>query len=274
MAIAPSISADRPSPCEVQQVYLQLLAGSGVDIVLLQDSVGAQQWGSDIVSHDAPYFAAFQAACQATGVRLWADTECFQITPTNWLACDAARLKQQFAATAPFVEEFVTFDFLNYMNPVAFLSSWNQARRASMLKLFADYKAQFVSADYAPLGPPQISASWVSNAPVLNWGGAIGDQFQVQFKTSLADRAWTPLPAAVLTNGEAFSIVDAGAPAQDGHPGQRLGPDDRPPRHPSRAPTVPSGFGARFLDEPARAHAMGIPGHHVQQPKRVKRRPR
>ena len=214
MAIAPAISADRPPPCEVQQVYLQLLAGSGVDIVLLQDSVGAQQWNSDIVSHDAPYFAAFQAACQTRGVQLWADTECFLITPTNWLACDAARLKQQLAATAPFVQEFVTFDFLNYMNPAAFLSTWNQARRASMLKLFADYKAQLVSTDYAPLAPPRISASWSSNAPALNWNGAAGDQFQVQFKANLEDSAWTPLAAAVLTNGEAFSIVDAGAPAQ------------------------------------------------------------
>lgn len=214
MAIAPSISADRPPPCEVQQVYLQLLAGSGVDIVLLQDSVGSQQWASDIVSRDAPYFAAFQAACQARGVQLWADTECFQITPTNWLACDAARLKQQLAATAPYVEQFVTFDFLNYMNPVVFLSTWDQGRRASMLRLFADYKAQFVSTDYAPFAPPRISVSWASNAPALNWRGSPGDQFQVQSKAKLEESAWTPLPVAVVTNGTTFSVVDEGYPAQ------------------------------------------------------------
>jgi formylglycine-generating enzyme required for sulfatase activity len=56
--------------------------------------------------------------------------------------------------------------------------------------------------------------SWSNNVPVLNWGGATGDQFQVQFKANLQESAWTPLPAAVLTNGAAYSIVDTGVPGQ------------------------------------------------------------
>lgn len=210
-AIAPSISEDRPSPCTVQQVYLQLLSGCGIDIVLLQDSVGAQQWNDDIVSRAAPYFAAVQTACQIRGVQLWADTESFLITPTNWLACDVGRLKQQLAMAAPYVEQFITFDFLNYMNTAAFVSGWNQDRRHSMQRLFSDYQAQLVEQDYAPLAPLQVSVERAGATPVLNWHGMPGDQFQLQFKTNLADGAWVPVDAVITTNDTLFSVADAGA---------------------------------------------------------------
>jgi formylglycine-generating enzyme required for sulfatase activity len=209
MAISPFISSSRPPPCQVEQIYSQLLNQSGIDILLLQDSVGAQQWESNIVQRVAPYFQAFQSACQATGVQLWANLESFKITAGTFGPCDAARLRKQFEAAAPFVEDFVTFDFLHYMNPVAFLSTWDQARRDRMQQLFSDYKAGFVDSDYAPFAPPELSASLVSDNPALRWRGLPGDQFQVQLKTNLADAAWTPLNAPVVSNDTEFSVIDA-----------------------------------------------------------------
>jgi formylglycine-generating enzyme required for sulfatase activity len=208
LAISPFISSYRPPPCQVEQLYRQLLDQAGIDILLLQDSVGAQQWESNILQHVAPYFQAFQNACSSTGVKFWANLESFKISNGVYGPCDAARLRKQLDATAPFVKEFVTFDFLHYMNPVAFLSGWDQTRRAQMQQLFADYKAGFADTDYAPFAPPNLAASLAGNNLVAKWRGIAGDQFQVEFKTNLAFAPWTPLTTQMFTNGTEFSVLD------------------------------------------------------------------
>ena len=75
---SPFISSSRPPPCQVEQLYGQILDQSGIDILLLQDSVGAQKWDTNILQRVAPYFQAFQNACKATGVQFWANLESFQ----------------------------------------------------------------------------------------------------------------------------------------------------------------------------------------------------
>jgi formylglycine-generating enzyme required for sulfatase activity len=208
LAISPFINSTRPPPCDVERVYAQLLDQSGIGIVMLQDSVGAQQWESNIVQRVSPYAQAFQSACAVNGVELWANLECFKIEGATYVPCSASRLQKQFEATAPFVQHFVTFDFVHYMNPVAFLSSWGQERRDRMQQLFRDYKAAFVDQDYAPWGSPLISTTATSGDLTLGWPGAPGDQFQVQWRTNLADAAWTPLTANIQTNGPGFSVVE------------------------------------------------------------------
>jgi formylglycine-generating enzyme required for sulfatase activity len=215
LAISPFISSSRPPPCQVEQLYGQILGQSGIDILLLQDSVGAQKWETNILQRVAPYFQAFQNACKATGVQFWANLESFKISSGKFGPCDAARLRKQLEATAPFVEVFVTFDFLNYMNPVAFLSTWDQTRRAQMQQLYSDYKADFVDTDYAPFAPPQISASLAGNSLMLKWQGLPGDQFQVQSKTNLADAVWTSLSSQMITNGTGFSAIEEGLAQQE-----------------------------------------------------------
>jgi formylglycine-generating enzyme required for sulfatase activity len=215
LAISPFISSSRPPPCQVEQLYGQILDQSGIDILLLQDSVGAQKWETNILQRVAPYFQAFQNACKATGVEFWANLESFRITGSTFGPGDAARLRKQFDATAPYVEGFVTFDFLHYMNPVAFLGSWDQTRRAQMQQFYADYKAAFVDTDYAPFAPPQLDASRAGNSLMLKWQGVRGDQFQVQSKTNLAEAAWTPLSSQVITNGTGFSAIEDGLTQQE-----------------------------------------------------------
>ena len=208
LAVSPFISAYRPPPCVVEQHYRQLLDQSGIGILLLQDSVGAQQWESNIPQRVEPYARAFQNACQATGVKLWANIESFQISSGVFGPCDANRLKKQFEAEAPFAENSVTFDFLHYMNPKVFLSSWDQTRRTRMQQLFSDYKAAFVDVDYAPFAQPIVSASVLGNDLALIWGGNSGDQFQVQFQTNITDAAWTQLGTPILASGKVFSTTD------------------------------------------------------------------
>jgi len=208
LLISPFISSYRPPPCRVEALYRQLLDGSGIGIVLLQDSVGAQRWETNIAQRVAPYFEALQNACSAAGVRLWANLESFRITNSVYGPCDALRLRKQFEAAGPFVEEFVTFDFLHYMNPVAFLSGWDATRRAQMQQLYVDYKATFADTAYAPFAPPALAASISGPTFVMQWCGMDGDQFQAQVKTNLADPTWTPLARQVVTNAAGFSVAE------------------------------------------------------------------
>ncbi len=215
LAISPFISSQRPPPCQVEQTYRQLLDQAGIDILLLQDSVGAQQWTNDIVQRASPYYQALRNACDATGVQLWANLESYQIAGTIFTSCDATRLRKQFDAAAPFVDTFVTFDFLHYMNSAVFLSGWDQDRRDRMRQLFDDYKADFVNTDYAPLASPHVTASAAGGSLSLTWLGMPGDQFLVQFTFRLGD-GWTNLDAPVVTNGSEFTCVapaNAQAPA-------------------------------------------------------------
>lgn len=214
LAISPFISSVRPPPCDVERIYTELLVQSGIGIVMLQDSVGAQQWESNVVQHVFPYARAMQRACATTGVQFWANLESFKIEGSSYLPGSADRLRKQFDATAPFVERFVTFDFVHYMNPVAFLSHWSQDRRQQMQQYFTDYKTTFVDQDYAPWGAPRISASLSDGNLTVTWPGAPGDQFQAQFTTNLTDGVWMPLPTGIVTNGFQFSLSQAVIPQQ------------------------------------------------------------
>lgn len=204
VAISPFISGWRPNPCQVESLYSELLNGSGLSIVLLQDSVGAQQWNDDIVQRTAPYFQAFQNACATAGVQFWANLESFLITNDVYTATDISRLRRQFDAATPFVEKIVTFDFLHYMNPDIFLSGWNNARRTRMQQLFNDYRTQFVATEYAPDSPPRLTLHEVAAGLTLNWSGRSGDTFQVQSSATL-DGDWRPAETTIITNGFNYS---------------------------------------------------------------------
>ncbi|MGD1048534.1 MAG: DUF4434 domain-containing protein, partial [Candidatus Krumholzibacteriaceae bacterium] len=74
VSIAPA-EAGLEAPDVFRDVYTSILLGSGVNILIFQDGVGARDWGSDLEERITPYFRAMRAACDASGVELWADTE-------------------------------------------------------------------------------------------------------------------------------------------------------------------------------------------------------
>lgn len=114
----------KASPDTVRADLRRVIPDEGVDIVMLQDGVGARGWEDD-VERVIPYFQAAREACLQGGVALWADTECFRLVePTEgseekpkFAPATAARLARQLAAEAPYVDRFVTFDFYHYMSP-------------------------------------------------------------------------------------------------------------------------------------------------------------
>jgi hypothetical protein len=147
VSIAPFWSG-QASPHVVQHDLDRLLDGAGIDVLMLQDMVGAR--GSDAqVSSVVPYFRAAREACLKRHVELWSDLESFRLVPADpatgrrqgFVPADAGRIGRQLAAEAPFVSRFVTFDFFHYMSPF---------RGEAQKKLFTDYVREFVDRDVMP----------------------------------------------------------------------------------------------------------------------------
>ena len=134
----------RVPPSEIEKLYRDLLRGSGVNIVMLQDGVGARGWDDRMADMVVPYFEAMERACWANHVEFWANIECFKLVsrtssgPKEFAPADAQRLSRQLTAVAPFVRRIVTFDFFHYMSP------YRQDERAR--KLYEDYVKAGVSA--------------------------------------------------------------------------------------------------------------------------------
>lgn len=110
------------STARFEQLWLTLLEGRKVDVVALQDGVGARGWDEVLEQRVPPYFAAMQRACRQRGVRLWSDLECFRLTNNDpnrpsFEPASAERVVRQLKAVSPYVERVVTFDFYHYMSP-------------------------------------------------------------------------------------------------------------------------------------------------------------
>jgi hypothetical protein len=110
------------SPERFEQMWLKLLQGRPVDVVALQDGVGARGWDDQIEERVTPYFAAMHRACRQHGVKLWCDLECFRLTNANpsrpqFAPASAERVIRQLRVVSPYVERVVIFDFYHYMSP-------------------------------------------------------------------------------------------------------------------------------------------------------------
>lgn len=139
----------------LREKFAELLTGAGIDVVLLQDSVGARCWDNDVY-RIRPYFRAMRDACLRSGVELWSDVEVFRIesteregkTESRFLPADAARLARQLTAAAPFVTRLVAFDCYHYMSPY----------RGERQKQFYDaYLRGFVDKPFYPVHGPSVT---------------------------------------------------------------------------------------------------------------------
>lgn len=204
LAISPFISAQRASPCRVEQLYAGLLTNSGISILMLQDSVGAQSWVLDIPQRVRPYAEAFQRACTTNGVRFWANIESFRIE--DFSPCDPARLRRQFDAMGSLPERFITFDFVHYMNPAVFLNSWGQERRDRMRTLYEAYRNDFVLQEYPPLSNLLLQTGNVNGQLSLHWRAEPGEEYRVETTADLARPAWQTT-TAVVHHAQSISSV-------------------------------------------------------------------
>jgi hypothetical protein len=131
VAIAPT-PAQSPSPEAFRAFIADILAGSGVDILILQDGVGANRREKSMDSNVVPYFRAMRETCDPAGIELWSDIEIFQhrTRGSGREPAPVGRILEQIDAESSFVTSFVMFDFFHYMSP---------CRGGEQERLFEDY---------------------------------------------------------------------------------------------------------------------------------------
>lgn len=122
VAIAP-YWYEKATPEGMANDLRRILPEQGLDIVMLQDGVGAKGW--DEPDRVTPFYAAARKVCDAAGIDLWADLECFAPAsntddanrPRGFVPAPIERIAAQLAAEQPHVSRVVTFDFFHYMSP-------------------------------------------------------------------------------------------------------------------------------------------------------------
>jgi hypothetical protein len=133
------------------RAYTSLLSGSGINIVILQDGVGARGWNEGLEARVVPYFLAMRDACRASGAEMWSDIEIFEKgeSSSGRIPTSIERIRRQFDAESSYVATFVMFDFFHYMSPY---------RGEAQKKLYEDYVRAFVKPGGAPPGSPPPAA--------------------------------------------------------------------------------------------------------------------
>lgn len=114
VAIAPYFNPTLADAKATEGLYTELLNGGGINILMLQDGVGARSMDADWPKL-REYYGAFRNACKRTNVEFWADTEIYQPTTR---AAGIERLKKQLEVESEFTDTAVAWDFYQYMNPV------------------------------------------------------------------------------------------------------------------------------------------------------------
>lgn len=120
VSISPVLPApgEGPEPEKYADVLGEILLGSGIDVIFLQDGVGAhrgRKGPEEIVS----YFRSMRKICRKSRVSLWADVEIFKRKAHSSGSEPASieRIRRQIEAETPFVEGLAMFDFFHYMSP-------------------------------------------------------------------------------------------------------------------------------------------------------------
>jgi len=90
-----------------------ILNGTGIDIVALQDSIGA---GYNEMSLIDSLFSYTKKATDAIGIKLYADTETFIFQSSKYSSAQQVRISKQLSAERKYVEGFVAFSINHYQN--------------------------------------------------------------------------------------------------------------------------------------------------------------
>jgi hypothetical protein len=111
-------------PSFVQSNYSKILNRSGIDFLLIQDGVGAQNWDNQVAEKVTPYFKAYREAAKKNNIHAWSVVESFaNIKDSSGKIASRspapiARLLEQIKVLAPpNSEKLLTFDFFHYMSP-------------------------------------------------------------------------------------------------------------------------------------------------------------
>lgn len=133
-------------PTIAAQTFAEVVRDTGIDIVMVQDSIGERTLEAEPKNDPAypgkltpdvvkRYLKELKTAFAEPGfevkAELWANVESFeQFEPEKRRACKPTRLRAQLGATADAVTTRVTFDFLHYMSTKVSVGGDAEARKA------------------------------------------------------------------------------------------------------------------------------------------------
>ncbi|MDR3586765.1 MAG: DUF4434 domain-containing protein [Desulfosporosinus sp.] len=110
------------------------LSDTGIDIVALQDSIGA---GFNTLDRLDKIYCKTKKVTDAMGITLYAITETFDVTLAESKPASCNRIKQQMAIEAPYVQCFVAFSIDHYQN----------GNEPSLSTGYEDYERYFLDQD-------------------------------------------------------------------------------------------------------------------------------
>ena len=111
IAISPFISDLATDPALTETTYTEILAASEIDIVMLQDGVGARAVAvADFETRVFPYLLAMKAAADAAGRQMWVNAESF----AGDAPAPRARFRAQLRLARTFTASVVTFEYASY----------------------------------------------------------------------------------------------------------------------------------------------------------------
>nr|MDO8116962.1 DUF4434 domain-containing protein [Candidatus Sigynarchaeota archaeon] len=111
LSLAPFVSRAGWIPRTIA-FWTYLLAGAGIDVLMIQDGVGVHRLG---VGEDlAIEYKIIQDACAGAGAAFWTDLEIFDID--TWLPATMGRVQAQLELECKYVEKIIVFDIPHYMS--------------------------------------------------------------------------------------------------------------------------------------------------------------
>lgn len=159
------------NPSGWQTMWSYILSRTDIDIIALQDGIGA---GHAVTSDLASWFAATQNAIAASspGTALWADTETFNM---DFRPMDMRLMLDNMLAVEPYVSHYTSFSFNHYMSP--------QTVNPLYYQTYADYVATGIMDSAAPSTPTGLTAAASDSMTVnLNWSSSTDNKGVVGYQ--------------------------------------------------------------------------------------------
>jgi hypothetical protein len=142
-------------------MWRHILPGSHVDVVALQDGVGAGHATTDQLP--AWFGATRQAIDDASpSTQLWADTETFTPSGSGFISMSTAQVVSDMRAVQPYVDHFWSFSYDHYYSPVVVNPAYDETYRAYLKTGSVDSEAPTAPRALiaAATGPQTVDLRW------------------------------------------------------------------------------------------------------------------
>lgn len=152
---------------EWSRMWSHILPGSHVDVVALQDGVGA---GHASTAQLPEWFAATERAIEhaSPSTQLWADTETFIPSSAGFISMPTAEMVSDMRAVRPYVDRYWSFSYDHYYSPVVVNPAYD--------KTYRDYLRSGVVDSLPPDVPTALSAVAAGPQTVsLHWNASTDD---------------------------------------------------------------------------------------------------